>query len=103
MHDTLFFVLNSRYMNNRVTLITTNYSDARPKAALLDDTLKRQEYLVERIGHRLRSRLMEMCLVIHMEGHDFREQRQDGKSVAVLGRRATLADGPAARRGPSRS
>lgn len=99
MHDTLFFVLNSRYMNNRVTLITTNYSDARPREALLDDSMKRQEYLVERIGHRLRSRLMEMCLVVPMEGHDFREQRQSGKRVAVLGKRETIAERSVARRG----
>jgi DNA replication protein DnaC len=99
MHDTLFFVLNSRYMNNRVTLITTNYSNAKPKEALLDDSLKRQEYLVERIGYRLRSRLMEMCVVVQMDADDRREQQQSGKRVAVLGRRATLGDEPPTRRG----
>ncbi len=83
MLDTLFFILNSRYMAKRATLITTNFPDAPPQAAAADSSHQRQEYLVERIGAPLRSRLMEMCLVIPMAGNDYRQIHQDGKTVGV--------------------
>ena len=67
MNDTLFYILNSRYMAKRATLITTNYQDVTREAALAADPLRRREFLVERIGQRLRSRLMEMCLVVRVE------------------------------------
>jgi DNA replication protein DnaC len=86
MVDTLFYILNSRYLAKRVTLITTNFDDADRQTVLKADQLVRKEFLVERIGQRLRSRLMEMCLVVRMKGHDFRETRQSGKRFAVLGR-----------------
>jgi DNA replication protein DnaC len=77
MNDTLFYILNSRYIARRPTLITTNYPDADRERVLSADPLSRREYLVERIGQRLRSRLMEMCIVIPMEGPDWRRQRQE--------------------------
>ena len=86
MVDTLFYVINSRYMAKRVTLVTTNFQDADRQAIVASDPLVRREFLVERIGQRLRSRLMEMCLLIRMEGPDQRAERQSGKRVAVLGR-----------------
>jgi len=86
MIDTLFHILNGRYMEKRVTLITTNFQDADRQTVLGADHMVRKEFLVERIGQRIRSRLMEMCLVIGLEGPDFRETRQSGKRVAVLGR-----------------
>src|SRR6185369_11895426 len=64
MNDTLFYILNSRYLAKRPTLITTNFQDVDRAAALAADHLGRKEFLVGRIGQRLRSRLMEMCLVI---------------------------------------
>jgi DNA replication protein DnaC len=88
MIDTLFYILNGRYLAKRVTLITTNFEDVDRQTARSADSLARKEFLVERIGQRLRSRLLEMCLVVPMKGHDFRETRQSGKRVAVLGRRS---------------
>lgn len=88
MIDTLFYILNSRYLAKRVTIITTNFEDVDRQTARGADALARKEFLVERIGQRLRSRLLEMCLVVPMKGHDFRETRQSGKRVAVLGRRS---------------
>lgn len=61
--DTLGLIINERYNNQRLTLITTN----RPPAATLDE-----ESLEDRIGSRLTSRLAEMCFKIEMEGKDFR-------------------------------
>ncbi len=78
MNDTLFYILNSRYMAKRSTIITTNFEDADREKVLAADHLRRKEYLVERIGQRLRSRLMEMCVVIPLTGDDWRQVRQVG-------------------------
>jgi DNA replication protein DnaC len=86
MNDTLFYILNSRYLAKRATLITTNYQDADREAVLSADPLRRREFLVERIGQRLRSRLMEMCVVIPMRGLDHRRLRQEGNQFALGGR-----------------
>ena len=48
------------------------------------------EYLGERIGTRLRSRLQEMCVVLRMRGEDHREHRQHYNRNGAL-------DGPASR------
>ena len=90
--DTVAHILNTRYNERRMTIITTNFADAAPlgtgvpyaetnasgsepstddgkraKAAMRDDTLG------DRIGERMRSRLHEMCVVIEMYGKDFRK------------------------------
>ncbi len=83
MNDTLFYILNSRYMAKRATVITTNYQDVTREEALAADSLRRREFLVERIGQRLRSRLMEMCLVVRMQGSDHRQARQLANQVAL--------------------
>jgi DNA replication protein DnaC len=83
MNDTLFYILNSRYLARRATLITTNYPDADREKVMAADPLVRREYLVERIGQRLRSRLMEMCLVVPMDGPDWRRVRQEGHRQVV--------------------
>ena len=41
-----------------------------------DTSFRTKEYLGERIGFRLRSRLMEMCVVINVQGQDHRTQAQ---------------------------
>jgi DNA replication protein DnaC len=97
MVDTLFYILNSRYLAKRVTLITTNFQDVDREAAVGADNLERREFLVERIGLRLRSRLMEMCLVIRMSGDDYRNVYQAGKQQTILGR-----SDPSQDRGPRR-
>ena len=83
MNDTLFYILNSRYMAKRPTVITTNFQDVTREEALAADPLRRREFLVERIGQRLRSRLMEMCLVVRMQGSDHRLARQAANQVAL--------------------
>lgn len=76
MLDTLFYILNSRYMARRPTLITSNFHDAAPEEVARDRSLRRREYLVERIGNRLRSRLHEMCMVVRIEGCPDRREHQ---------------------------
>ena len=83
MNDTLFYILNSRYLDKRATIITTNYQDASREAVLAADPLRRKEFLVERIGQRLRSRLMEMCLVVKIEATDYRQARQASNQAAM--------------------
>lgn len=83
MNDTLFYILNSRYMAKRPTIITTNYQDVTREEALAADSLRRREFLVERIGQRLRSRLMEMCLVVRVSGSDHRQARQAANHMAL--------------------
>jgi DNA replication protein DnaC len=86
MNDTLFYILNSRYSTKRSTIITTNFQDVDRQAALEADALRRKEYLIDRIGQRLRSRLMEMCLVVKVEGTDYRQARQASNQALHGGR-----------------
>jgi len=85
MNDTLFYILNSRYIAKRATLITTNYQDVDREAALAADPLRRKEFLVERIGQRLRSRLMEMCAVVAMQGGDRRQIALQPRAKIAVG------------------
>jgi DNA replication protein DnaC len=85
MIDTLFYILNSRYLSQRASIITTNFQDIDPASARKDQSMRSKEYLGERIGFRLRSRLMEMCVVITMHGPDHRQQAQHGKTAALGG------------------
>jgi DNA replication protein DnaC len=84
MVDTLFYVLNGRYMAKRATIITTNFQDVDRERVLSADSLTRKEFLVERIGQRLRSRVLEMCLAIRMSGADYRQARQTSNNDLVM-------------------
>jgi len=59
VQELLYFVVNSRYMSERLTLVTTNYSDHPGSAGT--SQLRTQESLADRISPALRSRLYEMC------------------------------------------
>ncbi len=72
--DTVSLVLNTRYNNNRTTIITTNFRDGAPGALSGPRAASREETLGDRIGERMRSRLHEMCRIISMEGEDFRQK-----------------------------
>ena len=80
--DTVSLILNTRYNDNRTTIITTNYPDAperdrrsgfRPTDREAANYAAAQETLGDRIGERMRSRLHEMCRIVRMEGADFRQ------------------------------
>jgi DNA replication protein DnaC len=72
--DTVSLILNTRYNDNRTTIITTNFDD-RPAGAIAGPRgAAREETLGDRIGERMRSRLHEMCRIIKMEGEDFRQK-----------------------------
>ena len=80
--DTVAHILNTRYNDRRTTIITTNYANAGPLGSGLElgggsigqaRMANREETLGDRIGERMRSRLQEMCVVVEMNGVDFRQ------------------------------
>jgi len=85
MNDTLFYILNSRYLARRATLITTNFQDRPASEVKHADRNIRSEFFVERIGQRTRSRLSEMCYTVHIDGEDRRAIQQDSHRALILG------------------
>jgi DNA replication protein DnaC len=73
--DTVAHILNTRYNDRRTTIITTNYANAGPLGTENGPRgVMREETLGDRIGERMRSRLQEMCVVVEMQGEDFRQK-----------------------------
>lgn len=66
VRDTMMQVIGKRYNDQKMTIFTTNYPDARRGA---------EETLEDRVGVRLRSRLYEMCKTVVVEGEDWRKKR----------------------------
>jgi DNA replication protein DnaC len=86
--DTVAHILNSRYNDRRITIITSNFLNAgllgtetTPAFESEPDTdagreareAMRKETLGDRIGERMWSRLQEMCVMVEMYGKDFRQ------------------------------
>lgn len=61
--DLLYYLVNSRYLEGRTTIFTTNFTDT-PRAG--------EESLSDRVSTRIRSRLYEMCRRVELRGRDFR-------------------------------
>ena len=88
--DIIGLVLNARYNEKRVTILTTNYSDeppggAEPPARLPGGqrVVVKEDTLADRIGARMRSRLFEMCRTVDVLAPDFRrEKTQAGRARA---------------------
>jgi DNA replication protein DnaC len=83
--DTVSHILNSRYNDNKTTIVTTNFPDLPPgeaqtargeSAAESARRAARNETLGDRITERMRSRLHEMCRVVRLDGSDFRQRVQ---------------------------
>jgi DNA replication protein DnaC len=86
--DTVNYVLNSRYNDNKTTIITTNFPDKPEQDRVEIDNLSsrsaadraaRRETLGDRIGERMRSRLHEMCKKVEIEGLDYREHSKQAQ------------------------
>jgi DNA replication protein DnaC len=60
VQDILYYVINTRYNEERATIFTTNYFDTPADG--------KEESLTQRIGTRLRSRLYEMATMIQFTG-----------------------------------
>jgi DNA replication protein DnaC len=82
--DTVQHILNTRYNDQRTTIITTNYANDSETDSTQWDNLSRAKAdamraqnvgtLGDRITERMRSRLQEMCVVVEMTGEDFRQR-----------------------------
>lgn len=96
--ETVGHVLNTRYNEKRVTLLTTNFLDADsanaaagtsasaaslappPRAAGMRSPTM-EDSLTERVGKRIRSRLYEMCRTVEISAPDYRKEiRHAGRS-----------------------
>src|SRR5262249_8074871 len=70
--DIVGLVLNARYNERQVTILTTNYLDEvaavepAPKTAGGQRVVVREDSLADRIGVRMRSRLYEMCRTVEV-------------------------------------
>jgi DNA replication protein DnaC len=73
VRDIMMLIINTRYNEKRLTIVTTNYLD--------EPTNPREETLEDRIGVRLRSRLYGMCKTLHITGQDFRMKADKGIQV----------------------
>jgi DNA replication protein DnaC len=97
VRDTLYQIINTRYMNRKLTIFTTNYFDKvteanREDPENSDDQQNSRSFsskriqkltpLEERIGTPLRSRLYEMCSTVEIKGEDYRKRFRDGLSPA---------------------
>lgn len=91
--ETVGYILNTRYNERRVSLLTTNYLDApAPGPAGPPEPVRmpsrqpipsHEDTLADRIGHRMRSRLFEMCRTVEIFAPDFRrEVRRAGHARA---------------------
>ena len=89
--ETVGHILNSRYNEKRITLLTTNYLDISepgsspaPRSPRLPSgqavSPAREDSLTDRLGMRIRSRLYEMCRTVELFAPDYRKEvRQVGR------------------------
>ena len=66
VEETMNLIVNTRYSERRLTMFTSNYED------IPDET--EPNSLIFRIGHRMRSRLHEMCDFVVLDAADYRER-----------------------------
>ncbi len=65
VEDNIYYLVNRRYNDNRVTLFASNFFDKKVAG---------EETLSERIGGRIRSRLYEMAHSVEIMGTDYRQK-----------------------------
>jgi DNA replication protein DnaC len=79
--ETIGHILNKRYNDRRVTLLTTNYLDTdesaptpirMPSGQAVPPA--REDSLTDRLGQRVRSRLYEMCRPVVIASADYRRE-----------------------------
>jgi len=82
--ETVGHILNTRYNERRVTVLTTNFLDSdvaensasppsTPRVAGMR-TPTTEDSLTERVGKRIRSRLYEMCRTVEIFAPDYRKE-----------------------------
>jgi DNA replication protein DnaC len=81
--ETVGHILNTRYNEKRVTILTTNFPDSDAASANPSSQPSRvtgmrsptvEDSLTERVGKRIRSRLYEMCRTLEIIAPDYRKE-----------------------------
>ncbi len=81
--ETVGHILNTRYNEKRVTLLTTNFLDSDAALANPSPPSPRvagmrapaiEDSLTDRVGKRIRSRLYEMCRTLEIYAPDYRKE-----------------------------
>jgi DNA replication protein DnaC len=82
--ETVGHVLNTRYNENRVTVLTTNFLDLDPSMSISSQVPSirqggarapaAEDSLTDRVGKRIRSRLYEMCRTVEISAPDYRRE-----------------------------
>jgi DNA replication protein DnaC len=80
--ETVGHLLNTRYNERRVTILTTNFFDSDPSANSAGSTGRvagmrapaTEDSLTDRLGKRIRSRLYEMCRKVEISAADYRKE-----------------------------
>jgi DNA replication protein DnaC len=76
VEETMNLIVNTRYSERRLTMFTSNYED------IPDET--EPNSLIFRIGHRMRSRLHEMCDFVVLDAADYRDRPQNAGTDDLL-------------------
>jgi DNA replication protein DnaC len=76
-------LVSRRYNAGRTIIATTNYAPGNPQGVATPEfTTGKRPALIDRVGDRVYSRLLEMCHLVHIDGGDYRqkiaEQRYSG-------------------------
>jgi DNA replication protein DnaC len=80
--ETVGHILNTRYNEKRVSLLTTNFLDSNvetnssavPSRVAGMRTPAIEDTLTDRVGKRIRSRLYEMCRTVEISAPDYRKE-----------------------------
>ncbi|HEV2490396.1 MAG TPA: ATP-binding protein [Candidatus Acidoferrales bacterium] len=76
--ETVGHILNTRYNEHRVTLLTTNFLDSPATPPAVRGASARpvavEDSLTDRVGARIRSRLYEMCRTVEIHAPDYRKE-----------------------------
>jgi DNA replication protein DnaC len=81
--ETVGHILNTRYNEKRVTILTSNFLDSDAASANPSTLPQRvagmrsptvEDSLTERVGKRIRSRLYEMCRTLEIYAPDYRKE-----------------------------
>lgn len=80
-------LVSRRYNAGRTILATTNYNPGNSQGVAVPDfTSGRRPALVDRVGDRVYSRLLEMCQMVHIDGQDYRQSLADQRAQRGVGK-----------------
>lgn len=92
--DIVNYILNNRYNRDGTTIITTNFPDKPEQTNVEFDNLRskavaervaRGDTLGDRVGHRMWSRLHEMCKKVEIDGPDHRQTSKRAQFQRITG------------------